>query len=132
MNTITTTKLSTVTTLALAAGLLALGALGALPAQAAPGVYWTAGPHEMMYNGTYAKDSNYYRLVADIRHHGECVRDIQLFHVLGKIAVEIECFIVFSDDLPDQQAFLRRLGVLLGQPPRTDGAEIFHVAVNFF
>jgi hypothetical protein len=37
---------------------------------AAPGVGWTAGPHEMMYNGKYAKDEKFYKLVADIRYQG--------------------------------------------------------------
>jgi hypothetical protein len=36
----------------------------------APGVGWTAGPHEMMYNGTYAKNEKFYKLVADIRYQG--------------------------------------------------------------
>ena len=39
-------------------------------AAAAPGVGWTAGPHEMMANGVYAKASQFYKLVADIRYHG--------------------------------------------------------------
>jgi hypothetical protein len=36
----------------------------------APGVFWIAGPHEMMANGTYAKNERFYRIVADIRYHG--------------------------------------------------------------
>ena len=39
-------------------------------AACAPGVYWTAGPHEMMYNGTFAKNETFYHLVADIRYQG--------------------------------------------------------------
>jgi hypothetical protein len=39
-------------------------------AEAVPAVFWTAGPHEMMYNGTYAKDEKFYRLVTDIRYQG--------------------------------------------------------------
>ena len=35
-----------------------------------PGVYWTAGPHEMMSNGTFAKNEKFYRIVTDIRYHG--------------------------------------------------------------
>ncbi len=39
-------------------------------ASCAPGVHWVAGPHEMMSNGVYAKDENFYGIVADIRYHG--------------------------------------------------------------
>ncbi|HEY3321299.1 MAG TPA: glycoside hydrolase domain-containing protein [Planctomycetota bacterium] len=39
-------------------------------AGAAPGIGWTAGPHEMMFNGTYAKNEQFYRLIADIRYQG--------------------------------------------------------------
>jgi len=41
-----------------------------LLAQATPQVYWIAGPHEMMANGTFAKQERFYHLVADIRYHG--------------------------------------------------------------
>jgi hypothetical protein len=33
-------------------------------------VYWTAGPHEMMSNGVYAKQEQFYKIVTDIRYHG--------------------------------------------------------------
>ncbi|HUW59114.1 MAG TPA: glycoside hydrolase domain-containing protein [Planctomycetota bacterium] len=39
-------------------------------AQAVPDVTWVAGPHEMMANGTFAKQEQFYKLVADIRYHG--------------------------------------------------------------
>ncbi|MCY3017685.1 MAG: hypothetical protein NTW87_01460 [Planctomycetota bacterium] len=39
-------------------------------AAAVPSVGWTAGPHEMMYNGTFAKAEQFYKLVADIRYQG--------------------------------------------------------------
>jgi len=39
-------------------------------AACAPGVYWTAGPHEMMANGVYAKNERFYKIVTDIRYHG--------------------------------------------------------------
>jgi hypothetical protein len=39
-------------------------------ARATPQVFWMAGPHEMMANGTFAKQEQYYHLVADIRYHG--------------------------------------------------------------
>ncbi len=44
--------------------------LKTLLARAAPEVFWTAGPHEMMSNGTYAKQEKFYHLVADIRYWG--------------------------------------------------------------
>ena len=44
--------------------------LKVLLARAAPKVFWTAGPHEMMANGTFAKDERYYKIVTDIRYHG--------------------------------------------------------------
>jgi hypothetical protein len=40
-------------------------------AQVTPQVFWIAGPHEMMANGTFAKQEQYYHLVADIRYHGQ-------------------------------------------------------------
>ncbi len=39
-------------------------------AAAAPEVFWTAGPHEMMYNGKYAKDEKFYKIITDIRYQG--------------------------------------------------------------
>jgi hypothetical protein len=33
-------------------------------------VFWTAGPHEMIYNGTYAKDEKFYKIITDIRYQG--------------------------------------------------------------
>ena len=39
-------------------------------AAAVPSVFWIAGPHEMMANGTYAKNERFYKIVADIRYHG--------------------------------------------------------------
>ena len=39
-------------------------------ASCAPTVYWSAGPHEMMYNGTHAKNERAYRIVTDIRYQG--------------------------------------------------------------
>ena len=35
-----------------------------------PDVYWTASPHEMMYNGTFAKNDRFYRLITTIRYNG--------------------------------------------------------------
>jgi hypothetical protein len=35
-----------------------------------PGVFWTAGPHEMMWNGTFAKREEFYKVVNDIRYNG--------------------------------------------------------------
>jgi len=35
-----------------------------------PDVYWTAGPHEMMSNGTYAKNEKFYKVVTTIRYWG--------------------------------------------------------------
>ncbi len=39
-------------------------------AEAVPDVYWTAGPHEMMFNGTFAKNDKYYKVITDIRYAG--------------------------------------------------------------
>ena len=44
--------------------------LKAVLAEAVPGVYWTAGPHEMMSNGTFAKDERFYRCITTIRYWG--------------------------------------------------------------
>jgi len=40
-------------------------------AEATPDVFWIAGPHEMMSNGTYAKNENVYKLVETIRYWGK-------------------------------------------------------------
>ncbi len=39
-------------------------------AEATPEVFWIAGPHEMMSNGTYAKNEKVYKLVETIRYWG--------------------------------------------------------------
>lgn len=35
-----------------------------------PNVFWSAGPHEMMANGTFAKNEKFYKIVTDIRYNG--------------------------------------------------------------
>jgi hypothetical protein len=39
-------------------------------AEATPNVFWIAGPHEMMANGTYAKKEEFYKLIETIRYAG--------------------------------------------------------------
>lgn len=39
-------------------------------AEVTPDVFWIAGPHEMMSNGTYAKNEEVYKLVETIRYWG--------------------------------------------------------------
>ncbi len=39
-----------------------------LLAACTPAVHWTAGPHEMMFNGTYAKNDKFYQLITTIRY----------------------------------------------------------------
>ena len=39
-----------------------------LLAACTPEVHWTAGPHEMMFNGTYAKNDKFYQLITTIRY----------------------------------------------------------------
>jgi hypothetical protein len=36
-----------------------------------PDVFWTAGPHEMMANGTYAKNDKFYKVITTIRYWGQ-------------------------------------------------------------
>jgi hypothetical protein len=38
--------------------------------EATPEVFWIAGPHEMMANGTYAKNEKFYKLIETIRYGG--------------------------------------------------------------
>jgi hypothetical protein len=40
-------------------------------AAAAPDVFWVAGPHEMMANGTYAKNDKFYQVITTIRYWGQ-------------------------------------------------------------
>ena len=44
--------------------------LKTLLAACTPGVHWTAGGHEVMYNAKYCKDTRYYRIITDIRWQG--------------------------------------------------------------
>jgi len=44
--------------------------LKATLARATPGVFWTAGGHEIMANAKYCKDTRFYRIITDIRYHG--------------------------------------------------------------
>ncbi|MBC8872267.1 MAG: DUF4091 domain-containing protein [Planctomycetes bacterium] len=39
-------------------------------AACAPGVFWAAGPHEIMANAKWARDDRFYRIIADIRWQG--------------------------------------------------------------
>ena len=39
-------------------------------ASCVPQVFWTAGPHEMMSNGTYAKTDRFYKVISTIRYWG--------------------------------------------------------------
>lgn len=41
-----------------------------LLAACTPGIYWTAGGHEIMANAKYAKNHRYYRLITTIRYNG--------------------------------------------------------------
>jgi hypothetical protein len=36
-----------------------------------PDVFWIAGPHEMMANGTYAKNDRFYKVITTIRYWGQ-------------------------------------------------------------
>ena len=36
----------------------------------APGIFWTAGGHEIMWNAKYAKNEKFYKVITDIRYQG--------------------------------------------------------------
>jgi hypothetical protein len=44
--------------------------LKVLLARCVPGVYWTAGGHEVMANAKYCRDTRFYRVITDIRWQG--------------------------------------------------------------